>query len=399
MNQAPQKTKDLASFRDMISIPDARGLVGLTLLFLLSLVVIPLAGEESLSLIYVAAAAAVLYLLSGSIAYVIGMLLPAGLLYLLTQSLALPALFTALLLGSACGAVLLLSCKEKRYYFLWCLTPVLAFGASFLISGDLLASLLALLPLPLAICGFLLVRTYTRQTTAIATLAAVLCTLLIAVGLLAMLIAGLLTDNPLVILGDALRGSLTAALQNALAEMRAIYAEAGLQVDLAFTDELAAEAVSLLVNLLPGLFISLSVVVCFFIWRTTLNLVANLKMLPRIPLRMAVLEFSPVTAIVYILAFIVELFGNGADITFAGTVATNFTLILAPALLPLGFASVSPRRSERRSCLSTLLFFGLIMAIVSTPLTGITLAALLGAINVLLANFLPHRKNPDQPPQ
>jgi hypothetical protein len=181
--------------------------------------------------------------------------------------------------------------------------------------------------------------------------------------------------------------------------MRAIYAEAGLQVDLAFTDELAAEAVSLLVNLLPGLFISLSVVVCFFIWRTTLNLVANLKMLPRIPLRMAVLEFSPVTAIVYILAFIVELFGNGADITFAGTVATNFTLILAPALLPLGFASVSPRRSERRSCLSTLLFFGLIMAIVSTPLTGITLAALLGAINVLLANFLPHRKNPDQPPQ
>ena len=400
MNQTAQSEKGLAAFRELITPPELKSLPALIPLFFLSLAIIPLAGNSSLALIYLAAAVTALYLLSNSVAYVIGMLLPAGLLYLFSGAAILPVLFTALLLGSACGTVLLLACRSPRYYLLWCLAPVLAVGGAFLICGSPLLALAALLPVPMAVCGFLMVRFCTRQSSAIATLAAVLCTVLIAAGLLSMLAAGVLTDNPLVILGEALRASLTTAWQGALAEARAIYAEAGLQVELPLTDEMIEEAAAVLVNLLPGLFIALAVVVSFFVWRTMLNLILNLKMIPRIPLRMAVLEFSPVTAVVYILAFLVDLFGNYSEITLAGTVAANFALILVPALLPLGFASVSPRRGNRRSCLSTLLFLGLIMAIVSSPLTGVSLAALLGAINVLLANFLPRANGgQDAPPQ
>ena len=400
MNQTAQSEKGLAAFRELITPPELKSLPALIPLFFLSLAIIPLAGNSSLALIYLAAAVTALYLLSNSVAYVIGMLLPAGLLYLFSGAAILPVLFTALLLGSACGTVLLLACRSPRYYLLWCLAPVLAVGGAFLICGSPHLALAALLPVPMAVCGFLMVRFCTRQSSAIATLAAVLCTVLIAAGLLSMLAAGVLTDNPLVILGEALRASLTTAWQGALAEARAIYAEAGLQVELPLTDEMIEEAAAVLVNLLPGLFIALAVVVSFFVWRTMLNLILNLKMIPRIPLRMAVLEFSPVTAVVYILAFLVDLFGNYSEITLAGTVAANFALILVPALLPLGFASVSPRRGNRRSCLSTLLFLGLIMAIVSSPLTGVSLAALLGAINVLLANFLPRANGgQDAPPQ
>lgn len=394
MNQATAPNTKHATLRDMMTPPETGSLVSMALLFALSLAVIPFAGNGTLSLVYAVAVVAALYLLSRSFSYVISLLLPAAVLYLFSGGLALPVLFTALLLGSCCGTVLLLACREHKRYLLWCAVPVLAYLAGYLVHGSLLLSLPVLLPLPLAICGCLLVRSCPRQTTAIATLSGVLAAVLVVTGLIAMWRADLLHGNPVTVLADALRGALSKALLEVLAEMRTIYMEAGLELPL--TDELAVDAVNALVNLLPGLFLAVTTLTAFFIWRANLNFLLNLKMLPRIPLRMGTLDFSPVTAVVYLLVFVTDLIANASAITLVGTAAANFALILAPGLALVGYAALSPRRSERRSCLSSLLFFGLILATVTSPLTGVTLAALLGAVNVLLVTFMPRIKSPPQ---
>jgi len=71
------------ALRDMITTPEAPGLVGLALLFFLSLAIIPLAGDTTIALIYAAAAVTVLYLLSRSFSYVFSLLLPSAVLFLL----------------------------------------------------------------------------------------------------------------------------------------------------------------------------------------------------------------------------------------------------------------------------------------------------------------------------
>ena len=392
MNQATAPKTKPAALRDMITPPETGSLVSVALLFVLSLAALPLSGNDTLALIYAVAVVAALYLLSKSFSYVISLLLPAAVLYLISGAFTLSVLFTALLLGSCCGTILLLCCREPKHYLLWCAVPLLAAAAAYFVHHDLLMALLALLPLPLAVCGYLLVRSGTRQTTAIATLSGVMAVVLVVAGLVAMWRADLLHGNPVTVFADALRNSLSKALVEALAEMRTLYAEAGLELPI--TDELAVAAVSTLVNLLPGLFLAVTTLSSFFIWRAGLNFLLNLNMLPRIPLRMGMLDFSPVTAVVYILAFFTDLIANASAITLVGTAAANFMLILAPGLALLGYTSLSPRRGERRSCLSSLLFFGLILSTVTNPLTGVSLAALLGAANVLLVTFMPRKAPP-----
>lgn len=394
MNE-PTAPKNGTTLRDMLSAPDGASLAAVAILFFSSLAVIPLIGNGPIVLIYAVACAIVLYTLSKSLSYVISLLLPAAVLFLLFSSPAIPALFTAFLLGGACGTILLLAAREKKHLLLWCAAPAFAYLAVFLLCRHPLQAVLVLLPLPLAVCGRYLILRCTAQTTAIVTLAAVLAATLTVAGLIAMLAMDMLHGNPLTIFADALRNSLSKAFLEALAELRAVYAEMGTELPL--TDETMLALVPLLVNLLPGLFLSVCVLVAFFIWRADLNFILNLRMLPRVPLRMNALHLSPVTAAVYVPAFLVALFGNLPDVTFAGTAALNFALVLSPGLALVGYAALSPRRGERRSCLSTLLFFGLILATVSNPFIGLALAALLGAVNVLLVTFLPKPDASDPP--
>lgn len=384
------------ALRDMITTPEAPGLVGLALLFFLSLAIIPLAGNTTVALIYAAAAVTALYLLSRSFSYVFSLLLPSAVLFLLFSSPVLPILFTALLLGSSCGTVLLLAARQKKQVLLWCAAPVLAYAAAYLLCQSPLVAALVLLPLPLAVAGCYLIRHCAKQTTAIVTLAAVLAVTLVVAGLVAMLVADMLHGNPLTILADALRSALSKAFVEAVAELRDAYAN--MNMELPLTEDLLLPLVPPIVNLLPGLFLAATVLITFFIWRADLNFILNLQMLPRIPLRMSALQFSPVTAAVYLPAFLVGMLGNLSHVTFAGTVALNFAIVLAPGLALVGYAALSPRRGSRRSCLSSVLFFGLILATVSNPFIGLALAALLGAVNVLLVTFMPQPKEPGDHP-
>jgi hypothetical protein len=61
--------------------------------------------------------------------------------------------------------------------------------------------------------------------------------------------------------------------------------------------------IALTVNLSPGIFVALCLVVAYFVWRTLCTLLVALRMLPRLPRVFTTPLPSAVSAILFILAF------------------------------------------------------------------------------------------------
>ena len=158
----------------------------------------------------------------------------------------------------------------------------------------------------------------------------------------------------------------------------------------------AANVAALFVNVLPGLFICVCSITAFLIWRILLQLLVGFGTLPRLPLRVAAFTMSPLSAILFILAYFASLISNGSTVTLFGMVCENLSLILEPGLALIGF-SVLFAKGAARSCLSRLLGFALIVTFWFQPAMALALAAFVGCFQILVAPRLPRPDGTDDP--
>ncbi len=376
MNSTALKSNDLAAWREMIEQPAGSHLAAIAAFFLASLLILPFCADQNLSLIYLASAAVLLYFLSRSLSFVIRAGLPAALLLLMVGTPALPAAFVAIAMGGACGTLLMLSCRKKQQYLLLTLLPLAALAATFFLKENHYACLLVLMPLPLAIGGYVLVRRCVAHTESAVIMACLLGVTLLVAGLVALLAMDLLHGNPLTMLRDALTGALTEAVET----MRVKYAEAG--ITLPIDDSLVENTVTLVVNMLPGLFGLVCLLTAYWGYRLTLQMMRGLGMVPRLPLRMQVLVISPVAASLFLIAYLVSMIADSDGATLVGAVAANFLILLEPGLALTGLLSLTG--GQERSCLSSLLFFALLAGMFVNPAIVFSLAAFLGAVHILI---------------
>ena len=377
------------NWRNILAAPNGAHTLIAASLFFFSCLVLPFADLPTVCGIYILCCAVFYYALSRSLFAMLYYAVPAVLLYALSELLPmqvdpvlLPAAFLALLVGGGCGAFLLIHFHDPRKHWYFFLIPLLAYGASALITGDPLRGLLTLLPLACAVVAAVCALCYTRRTEATVLIAVVLAATLVIAGIVTLGVTGGLVGNPVAALGDSLRQSIVSFLTDS----RAQYAQMGMTLPISDVD--ISNTAALLVNLLPGLFLCACSITAFLVWRTLLQLLVAFRSLPRLPFRLAAFSMSKTSAVVFLIFYIVALFANSTATTLFGTVCQNVALVLEPGLALIGFSSIFSRGGAR-SCLSYVLALGLFFLLWTNPATGVALAAFFGAFHILAARFLP----------
>ncbi|MBQ9097886.1 MAG: DUF2232 domain-containing protein [Clostridia bacterium] len=397
MENTTLQRKDLAVWHDMLSPPEKGPVTISAIMCFLACLILPMTDHQALSLLLLAGCVLFYYLLTRSLMAVLYYAVPGFLLFMLgslfpaiPNPFLLPSAFAALLIGGGCGAfVLIHRHTPKRDWYLLGL-PVAAFALVWLITGDPMRGLLSLLPLVMAVTAALCLWLYQRRTESTLTLAIVLAIALAVAALITLAWMGKLNGDLLTHTANELRESIVAMFRG----MNTVYAEAG--VHLGVSDVDAANVAALFVNVLPGLFICVCSITAFLIWRILLQLLVGFGTLPRLPLRVAAFTMSPLSAILFILAYFASLISNGSTVTLFGMVCENLSLILEPGLALIGF-SVLFAKGAARSCLSRLLGFALIVTFWFQPAMALALAAFVGCFQILVAPRLPRPDGTDDP--
>ena len=201
--------------------------------------------------------------------------------------------------------------------------------------------------------------------------------LVLTVGLAA---NGLLNLSFLQGFADTLADALIAALN----EASALYAEAGVTIEI--SESAIRHLLAGLINLSPAILAICAMVTAYFIWRILSVLLVTFGILPRLPRFLVLPTMSVTAASLFILAYIVALFANLNGATPAGTVAQNLALILEPGLALVGVGSLFGQQASR-SCLTLICLIFLVYLVWSNPASALALAAFLGAIQVLMGFF------------
>ena len=386
MNSIKKGSKEMAAWRALLTLPETRRLPELLLLFFVSLLIIPFAFSEAVALIYLVLAAVFYYRLTPRLSALLLPVLVGFLLYSFTGTLLLPAAFFAVVMGGASGALLLALVSKWQYGAALAAVPLLAYLLAFLLSRDPLAALLMLLPVAIAAVGGIAVRRLFTYKSAVLLIAISLGAVLVAAGLLTFFSLGLGGVNPLVTLADALRGAIVEAAEQA----RVMYAE--MEMTFPFSTEEVVLLASGVVNMLPAIFVILLLVTAYFTWRVLLQMLLSFGVLPRLPLRLALLDVSPYAAVLFVLAYLTSLFAGGSSDVAVGAVASNLALILEPALALIG-GKLLLRPGEQRSCSSLVLLIFAAYLLWTNPGVALVLLSFVGAIHILTVRISAARKN------
>ncbi|MBR2463942.1 MAG: hypothetical protein IKB41_00720 [Clostridia bacterium] len=379
MNGTALNKTDLAAWRSLITRPSGTSLLAAAALYLFSSLLLPFAANETVSLLFVGVCALFFYMQTRTLASLIAPAIPAMLLFSVSGSMLLPAAFFAIVFGGACGAMLLLSAKSPRD-FLSVLLPIGAYLGALLLGATPLVALLTLLPLPVALVAMLSVRRCTPFTPMMIALTATLCLSLLTAAGVALASLDLLDVSLLPTFLSSLGDEVIALLE----EAKALYAETGVTIEIseAAIRNLLAE----LINLSPAIFIIACMITAYFTWRTLAVLLVSFGALPRLPRILTVPTISVTAAILFILAQLAAMIANAKTATLFGAVAQNLALVLEPGLALMGLGQLL-RRNAPRSCFSMLALIVLVYLIWVNPATALAVAALYGAIHVLITSY------------
>lgn len=379
-NDKTTKVPD-TGWRDLLTAPAQNQTAVLAVFFFASCLVLPLANDTLIATVYMVACVLFYYGMNRSLRALLQYALPTLPLILLSQvlpgvpnAMTLPCAYVALLVGGSTGAFLLTHYHNPKGLCLLILLPAAAYGAVALLTGNPLRALLCLLPVALATVASICLLRCLACKDAVVLVAVALAVLLIGSLALAAGLRGVLNRTLPDLISDGMKSHLLGALEQA----RATYAEAGLELPLSEVD-VTGIAASVL-NIAPGILLALCAVAAFLLWRSLLNMLVAFGSLPRLPRRLAGFAIGRMAAVVYLASTVVSLFAGS---TLVGAVCENLNLAMEPGLALIGCATMFAK-GEQRSCLSTILSIGVIVLLFVDLFAALSLAALFGAVSVLL---------------
>lgn len=397
----PMTKTERANWREMLS-PASSLQIGLAAaLFLFSMFALPLSAVNTVCELYLLVGLAFCIFLTRAFGAVVTVAAPAlflaSLSYFLfpTMPLVIPTVYAAALLGAGAGAFLILHSRTPSKFLPLLLLPLLGYLVPLFLTRDPILSLAALVPAVLAaVIGYCLL-TCRPLTPSVLLITAVVVLIALGAWLVAVAVTGWPSDGLVAELVRWVRGAYIAYYENFESLLASYGSEMGgiqnlslygSSLDFAMPTEKELQSlVYSLSTLLPGLFAATALIFSFATWRFALRFLTCWRTIPRLPDRLHTVTVSTIGAGVFLAVYICSVLS--ADSLF-GTVCTNLSLCLSPALALVGFASLLDRK-KGRSCLSILLVFALLFVMMSNVVLGISLAAFVGAFHTLLARFLP----------
>lgn len=392
MRFTPLDKQQRAEWQGMLNPTDGARIGAAAVLFLLSALALPLCRIEAVAGLYLLYAAIFYYMLTHSMASLFAIAAPGALLFGvsalapgLPHPYLMPAVYTALVLGGVGGSFLLIHCRERKYLPLIAL-PLVAYAVVAVVADPVLA-LLVLIPVALSLVLGQGILTCRPQTPVLITMAAVLALSGVAAYLIWYWLFALIpfpAPDPFTHLGNLVRGGVERVLRDAAV----LYEEAG--VDLMGSDVAFRNAGAAIGNALIGFFLAGCGVLSFVIYRVQLRVLTAWGTLSHVPLRVGAMTVSPMAAGLFLASNLVGMFATGSVL---GTVCENLTLILQPALVLVGVTALLGREKGKRSTLSTVLLIGILMLVFYDAALALTLAAVVGAVRILLAAFTARKKD------
>ena len=391
MQITPLDKKTVAEWRAKLRPTDASHISAAAILFTASALALALCRIEAVAGLYLVYAAVFYYMLTHSFASLVIVGIPGVALFGvsamapgLPHPFLMPTVYAALVLGGLGGSFLLVHCREKKFLPLLAL-PVAAYALAGAVVGPYLG-LLVLIPAAISLVlayGMLNCR---PQTPVLMLLAAVLAGCAFVTFLVWYALQGWPAANPIAYLGQLVRDTMGSVWSTALEA----YAAEGIEVSVSDTG--ISNLSVMVANILPGMFLAGCGVLAFVIYRNHLRVLLAWGTLTSVPLRVGALTISPLAAGLFLLSYLASAVAGGG---LFGTICENLSLVLQPALVLVGVTSLLGRDPRRRSRLSFFLLIALALLLLNYPTLALSLAAVLGAVRILLAGVFGRREKKD----
>ena len=260
---------------------------------------------------------------------------------------------------------------------------ILSYGLSAVILFDPLRAALSLLSLPLACALLLCLRGGVARIPAICRLTGTVLAVAIPAGALILRRhLGSLSAEAIRLFLDRVRLGATDALTDALLSTGSTL---GLSVDAA---SYAETMVTALFNVLPALTVILAMLLAYAVHSAALRCLIGQGEEKETVGKMLSFDMSLVSAILYFLALLLSFLLVGERTALLGAVAQNVYLILVPGMLMTAWIAMNALLFARApSCLSTLIYLGVIFLIVNLPAIMLPIASAFGAGVVILGRI------------
>lgn len=318
---------------------------------------------------------------------IVSILLTSYVPLLLLGSAELSALLLSIIVGTACTALLLTAVKDVRWVIL---LPVAAWAIAFFITRDAALSALVFVTLPAGLLLTYAIKASQRRTAAICcALGGFLITVLALLVVYFLATYGTVDRDVIVSHFETQRVWLVDIMEREL--KTAIEALGAQGSDAAaiqgyFTRDLLTLMVSTIYNVLPGLVIMACAILAYVTHSFLCGSYFRLGMKTMLTPAALTFTMSPVSAVIYVVAFFITVFVPVTNLF--GAVVQNVLLMLMPGFLLMGFTAL---RMQYRTARRKLGFFLLILAILFLSSTMILhLLAFYGAMSVLIATLGSH---------
>ena len=298
---------------------------------------------------------------------------------------------TALVLAfimSVCSIAYVLLFADSMTPKIMCLVAV--FVMSMEVADTAAAFTVALLPLVAALVLYYTVEKNLHKVSAICHISTVLLVFIFAIVAVKYVSAN---GTDLAVARDALE-SFREALTDLTAQMLlAVYDEISGIAELSMTDanEIAEISVNTMFNLLPAIAITLANAVAFFTHSMMLRVVFSDKAPSPTLKNMLLFDMSLISAIVFMASAILNLIFMEADMSIWLVTFENLVIILMPGMVLTAVMVLRGFTASKKGCAPSLIYFALIFALIYAPTVMLPLAAVAGAVVVILNNIAKHK--------
>lgn len=290
-------------------------------------------------------------------------------------------------------AYLMITIKRPALKLAALLPALVAYLAAAVLLGDFVLPIAALFHIPTAL---LLAYSFGRGQDRISVICKTSFGMIASVTAVAVSLYAVKYGTDLSVLSGAIESAknyLTELLANA---MYTIYGELG-EISLTDARALSSAAVNVTFNLLPAIAVIAANVVSFLLQSLMINIFIHTETDKERIRAMTLFDMSLVSAIVFLLAFLLSALSPQDELSVWSVTAENIALILMPGLVLTAILAL--RRftfGKRGSCGGVIIYFVIIFLMFNLPSIMLTLASFAGAVIVILNNItimLNNKKN------
>ncbi len=270
------------------------------------------------------------------------------------------------------------------------ISPALAYLIGAIITNGFAVSTVAIIPLVAALALYYTVTHNLHKVSAICHMSA---SMLIFISAVVAIRYVALHGTDLSVARDAIEAFREAITDLTVQMLTSVSNEISEIAEISVTDatEAAAMSVNAIFNLLPAIIVTIANIAAFFVHSMMMSTMFSEKA-PSPTLRnMMLFDMSLISAIVFLVFSILGLIFSASEVSIWLVTAENVVVILMPGMVLTAIMMLRGLTAAQKGCSSSLIYFGIIFALLYIPAVMLPITALAGAVTVILNNIAKHK--------